>query len=56
MGTLCLAFLKFFEGLCPTIKEGDFLDFKKSCLFSRDKISFFKTSYSLSETLGSLLI
>ena len=55
IGTLWFAFLKFFEGLCPTDFEGEFFDFKNSYLFSKSVISFFKSSYSLSETIGSLL-
>ena len=32
MGTLCLNFLKFFDGLKPTIKLGEF-GFLKNCIF-----------------------
>ena len=42
--TLCLDFMKFLDGLKPTILDGENLDFKSGNLFSSSKISFFKLS------------
>ena len=54
MGTLCFTFKKFFEGLCPTILEGDFSELRYLYFFSNKRISFLTSSYSLSETRGEL--
>ena len=42
--TLCFIFLKFFDGLYPTVSDGDFLFFKKENFFSKSIISFFNKS------------
>ena len=47
-------FLKIFEGLNPTVKDGEFLLFKNSYLVSNSIIFFLSESYSESLTLGLL--
>ena len=46
IGILCLIFLKFFDGLNPTLKDGDSLLIKFGYFFSILNISNFKSSYS----------
>ena len=55
IGILCLIFLKFFDGLKPTDKEGESKCDKKLYFFSNSKIFFFKSSYSESSIIGLLL-
>ena len=54
IGILCNDLLKFFEGLKPTVLEGEISETKSGCFFSINKISFFNLSYSASSTNGSL--
>ena len=49
---LYVFFLKFFDGLKPTVKLGELGLFKKSYLFSKSIISFFNLSYSESDMIG----
>ena len=46
IGTLCKAFLKFFDGLYPTVFIGEFFDFKNLCFISKSTIFLFNSSYS----------
>jgi len=41
IGTRCLVFLKFSEGLKPKVLEGEFLCFKKLYFLSNSRIFFF---------------
>ena len=52
IGTLCLDFKKFLEGLKPTELEGESLLLKKGYFFSSSIISLLRSSYSLSEIFG----
>ena len=54
MGTLCLTLLKFFDGLKPTVLDGEFGSSKNSYFFSKSNISLFISSYSASEIFGEL--
>ena len=56
IGTLWLAFLKFLDGLKPTLLDGEYFDSKKSYLASKTKISFLISSYSWSETIDLFLL
>ena len=55
IGILCLIFLKFFEGLNPTVVLGESLFFKNLYFISKSRTSFFKKSYSWSVTIGLFL-
>ena len=50
--SLCLDFLKFFDGLKPTIFEGEFILLNFGLLFSNSKISNLSLSNSVSEIIG----